>query len=157
MRRTRFAELSTFVAVADHGSFTKAAAQLGLSTSSLSQTIRGLEERLGVRLLNRTTRSVSPTEAGAQMLTRLRPLFDEIDAAIDGTNAFRDTPAGHLRLTVSPPVASFVLSPLLPEFLAQYPDVIVDVSVDPALTDIVAGRFDAGIRTGRLVARDMIA
>jgi len=157
MRRTRFAELSTFVAVADHGSFTKAAAQLGLSTSSISQSVRGLEERLGVRLLNRTTRSVSPTEAGEQMLTRLRPLLDEIDAAVDETNTFRDTPAGHLRLTVSPPVASFVLSPLLPKFLAQYPDVVVDVSVDAALTDIVAGRFDAGIRVGRLVARDMIA
>ncbi len=157
MRRTRFAELSTFVAVAEHGSFTKAAAQLGLSTSSISQSVRGLEERLGVRLLNRTTRSVSPTEAGEQMLTRLRPLFDEIDAAVDETNTFRDTPTGHLRLTVSPPVASFVLSPLLPKFLAQYPDVVVDVSVDAALTDIVAGRFDAGIRVGRLVARDMIA
>jgi DNA-binding transcriptional LysR family regulator len=157
MRRTRFAELSTFIAVADHGSFTKAAAQLGLSTSSLSQSIRGLEERLGVRLLNRTTRSVSPTQAGAQMLMRLRPLFDQIDSAVDETNAFRDKPTGHLRLTVSPPVASFVLSPLLPKFLAQYPDVTVDVSVDSALTDIVAERFDAGIRVGQLVARDMIA
>jgi DNA-binding transcriptional LysR family regulator len=157
MRRTRFADLNAFVAVADHGSFTKAAAQLGLSTSSLSQIIRGLEESLGVRLLNRTTRSVSPTQAGEQMLLRLRPLFDQIDAAVDETNAFRDKPAGRLRLTVSPPVSCFVLSPLLPKFLAQYPDVVVDVSVDAALTDIVAGRFDAGIRVGRLVARDMIA
>ena len=157
MRRTRFADLNAFVAVADHGSFTRAAAQLGLSTSSLSQIIRGLEESLGVRLLNRTTRSVSPTQAGEQMLLRLRPLFDQIDAAVDETNAFRDKPAGRLRLTVSPPVSCFVLSPLLPKFLAQYPDVVVDVSVGAALTDIVAGRFDAGIRVGRLVARDMIA
>jgi DNA-binding transcriptional LysR family regulator len=130
---------------------------MGLSTSSLSQSIRGLEERLGVRLLNRTTRSVSPTAAGEQMLTRLRPLFDEIEAAVDEANAFRDKPAGRLRLTVSPPVASFVLAPLLSEFFAQYPDIILDVSVDPVLTDIVAGRYDAGIRVGRLVARDMIA
>jgi DNA-binding transcriptional LysR family regulator len=157
MRRPGFAELSTFIAVADHGSFTKAAVQLGLSTSSLSQSIRGLEERLGVRLLNRTTRSVSPTQAGAQMLMRLRPLFDQIDSAVEEANAFRDKPAGHLRLTVSPPVASFVLSPLLPKFLAQYPDVTVDVSVDSGLIDIVAGRFDAGIRLGQLVARDMIS
>jgi LysR family transcriptional regulator, regulator of peptidoglycan recycling len=127
MHRTRFAELSLFLAVADHGSFTKAAARMGLSTSSLSQSIRGLEERLGVRLLNRTTRSVSPTAAGEQMLTRLRPLFDEIEAAVDEANAFRDKPAGHLRLTVSPPVASFVLTPLLSEFFAQYPDIILDV------------------------------
>src|SRR5262249_58158076 len=104
MRRTRFAELSTFVAVADHGSFTKAAAQLGLSTSSLSQTIRGLEERLGVRLLNRSTRSVSPTEADAQMPTRLPPPFDRTDAAIDGANAFPNTPARQLRPPPSPPL-----------------------------------------------------
>jgi LysR family transcriptional regulator, regulator of peptidoglycan recycling len=157
MRRTSFAELSAFVAVADHRSFTKAAVQLGLSTSSLSQSVRGLEEKLGVRLLNRTTRSVAPTDAGEQMLTRLRPLFDELDAAVDEANVFRDKPAGQLRLTVSPPVASFVLAPLLPEFLARYPQIIVDVSVDAELTDIVAGRYDAGIRVGGLIARDMIA
>jgi DNA-binding transcriptional LysR family regulator len=157
MRRTSFAELSAFVAVADHCSFTKAAAQLGLSTSSLSQSVRGLEEKLGVRLLNRTTRSVAPTDAGEQMLTRLRPLFDELDAAVDGINTFRDKPAGQLRLTVSPPVASFVLSPLLPAFLARYPQIVVDVSVDAVLADIVTGRYDAGIRVGRLVAQDMIA
>src|SRR5262245_46036788 len=157
MRETRFAELSAFIAVADHGSFTKAAAQLGLSTSSLSQSVRSLEERLGVRLLNRTTRSVAPTEAGEQMLARLRPLFDDIEAAVDEANAFRDKPAGRLRLTVSPPVASFVPAPLLHRFFAQYPEIMIDVSVDPVLTDIVAGRYDAGIRIGRNVAQDMIA
>ena len=157
MRGTRFAELSAFIAVADLGSFTKAAAHLRLSTSSLSQSVRALEERLGVRLLNRTTRSVAPTEAGEKMLKRLRPLFEEIEAAVDEANAFRDKPAGRLRLTVSPPVASFVLAPLLPRFFAQYPEIVIDVSVDPTLTDIVAGRYDAGIRVGRLVARDMIA
>jgi len=157
MREARFAKLSAFVAVADCGSFTKAAAQLGLSTGTLSHTIRELEESLGVRLLNRTTRSVAPTDAGERMLTRLRPLFDEFEAAVDSVNAFRDRPAGQLRITVPPPVASFVLAPLLARFIAQYPEIILEVSADPALTDIVAGRYDAGIRLGHRVARDMIA
>jgi DNA-binding transcriptional LysR family regulator len=108
MRGTRFAALSAFVAVAEHGSFTRAATQLGVSTGSLSHTIRELEENLGVRLLNRTTRSVAPTEAGERMLARLRPLLDEFDAAVDSVNAFRERPAGQLRVTVPPPVATFV-------------------------------------------------
>jgi DNA-binding transcriptional LysR family regulator len=157
MREARFAKLSAFVAVADCGSFTKAAALLGLSTGSLSHAIRELEESLGVRLLNRTTRSVAPTDAGERMLTRLRPLFDEFEAAVDSVNAFRDRPAGQLRITVPPPVASFVLAPLLARFMAQYPEIVLEVSADPALTDIVAGRYDAGIRLGHRVARDMIA
>jgi DNA-binding transcriptional LysR family regulator len=157
MRETRFAKLSAFVAVADCGSFTKAAAQLGLSTGTLSHTIRELEESLGVRLLNRTTRSVAVTDAGERMLTRLRPLFDEFEAAVDSVNAFRDRPAGQLRITVPPPVASFVLAPLLARFMAQYPDIVLEVSADPVLTDIVVGRYDAGIRLGHRVARDMIA
>jgi DNA-binding transcriptional LysR family regulator len=157
MRETRFAKLSAFVAVANCGSFTKAAAQLGLSTGSLSHTIRELEESLGVRLLNRTTRSVAPTGAGERMLTRLRLLFDEFEAAVDSVNAFRDRPAGQLRITVPPPAASFVLAPLLARFMAQYPEIVLEVSADPALTDIVVGRYDAGIRLGHRVARDMIA
>jgi DNA-binding transcriptional LysR family regulator len=157
MRETRFAKLSAFVAVADCGSFTKAAAQLGLSTGSLSHTIRELEESLGVRLLNRTTRSVAPTDAGERMLTRLRPLFDEFEAAVDSVNAFRDRPAGQLRITVPPPVASFVLAPLLARFMAQYPEIVLEVSADPALTVVVVGRYDAGICLGHRVARDMIA
>jgi len=157
MRGTRFAALCAFVAVADHGSFTRAATQLGVSTGSLSHTIRELEENLGVRLLNRTTRSVAPTEAGERMLARLRPLLDEFEAAVDSVNAFRERPAGQLRITVPPPVAIFVLAPLLPRFLAQYPEIILDVSVDPLLTDIVAGRYDAGVRVGHRIARDMIA
>jgi DNA-binding transcriptional LysR family regulator len=157
MRGTRFAELSAFVAVADLGSFTKAAAQLRMSTGTLSHTIRGLEESLGVRLLNRTTRSVAPTEAGEQMLTRLRPLLEDFVAVVDSVNAFRDRPAGHVRLTVPPPVASFILAPLLARFHAQYPEIVLEISVDSALTDIVAGRFDAGIHIGNRVARDMIA
>lgn len=157
MRGTRFAALCAFVAVADHGSFTRAATQLGVSTGSLSHTIRELEEDLGVRLLNRTTRSVAPTEAGERMLARLRPLLDEFEAAVDSVNAFRERPAGQLRITVPPPVAMFVLAPLLPRFLAQYPEIILDISVDPLLTDIVAGRYDAGVRLGHRIARDMIA
>jgi DNA-binding transcriptional LysR family regulator len=157
MRGTRFAALCAFVAVADHGSFTRAATQLGVSTGSLSHTIRELEEELGVRLLNRTTRSVAPTEAGERMLARLRPLLDEFEAAVDSVNAFRERPAGQLRITVPPPVAMFVLAPLLPRFLAQYPEIILDISVDPLLTDIVAGRYDAGVRLGHRIARDMIA
>src|SRR5262249_37261608 len=149
--------LSAFVAVADHNSFTPAATQLGGSTGSLSHTIRELEENLGGRLLNRTTRSVAPTQAGERMLGPLRPLFDEVEAAVGPVNALRERPAGQLRITVPPPVATFVLAPLLPRFLAQYPEIILDVSVDPALTDIVAGRYDAGVRVGHRIARDMIA
>jgi LysR family transcriptional regulator, regulator of peptidoglycan recycling len=157
MRGTQFAELSAFVAVAEHASFTKAAKQLHLSTATVSQTVRALEERLGVRLLNRTTRSVAPTEAGERLLAQLRPLLDDFESAVESVNAFRDKPAGRLRLTVPPPVASLVLGPLLARFLTEYPDIEVDISVDSAMVDIVAGRFDAGIRIGERVARDMIA
>jgi DNA-binding transcriptional LysR family regulator len=157
MRGSQFAELSAFVAVAEHASFTKAAKQLRLSTGTLSQTIRALEERLGVRLLNRTTRSVAPTEVGERLLARLRPLLDDFEAAVEAINAFRDKPAGRLRLTVPPPVAHFVIAPLLARFLAQYPDIRLDISVDSAMVDIVGGRFDAGIRVGEQLARDMIA
>jgi len=157
MRGTQFAELSAFVAVAEQASFTKAAKQIGLSTATLSQTIRALEERLGVRLLNRTTRSVSPTEAGERLLARLRPALDGFADALESINAFRDRPAGHLRLTVPPPVATFVLAPLLASFLRQYPEIALEISSEAALVDIVASRFDAGIRIGPRVARDMIA
>jgi DNA-binding transcriptional LysR family regulator len=128
MRGTQFAELSAFVAVAEQASFTKAAKQIGLSTATLSQTIRALEERLGVRLLNRTTRSVSPTEAGERLLARLRPALDGFADALESINAFRDRPAGHLRLTVPPPVATFVLAPLLASFLSQYPEIAVPIT-----------------------------
>jgi DNA-binding transcriptional LysR family regulator len=157
MRGTHFGELSTFVAVAEEASFTKAAKRMGLSTATLSQTVRALEERLGVRLLNRTTRSVAPTEAGERMLRQLRPLLDGFEAAIESVNAFRDRPAGHLRLTVPPPVAKFTLAPILARFLAKYPEITIEISVDAGLTDIVAGRFDAGFRRGNVIARDMIA
>jgi DNA-binding transcriptional LysR family regulator len=157
MRGHQYAELSAFVEVAEQASFTKAAKRLGLSTATLSQTIRALEERLGVRLLNRTTRSVAPTDAGERLLTQIRPLLDGFHSAIESVNAFRDRPAGHLRLTMPPPVAKFVLAPLLAGFLEKYPEIVVDVAVESSLTDIVAGRFDAGFRRGDLVARDMIA
>jgi DNA-binding transcriptional LysR family regulator len=157
MRGTRFAELSAFVSVAEQQSFTKAAKQLGISTATLSQSIKSLEERLGVRLLNRTTRSVSLTPVGERLLGRLRPVLDDYEAALESINAFRDRPCGALRLTVPPPVAEFVLGPMLPRFMADYPDVRVEISVDPSLTDIVAERFDAGIRPGQRVERDMIA
>jgi DNA-binding transcriptional LysR family regulator len=157
MRGTHFAELSAFVAVAEHASFTNAGRHLGLSTATLSQTIRALETRLGVRLLNRTTRNVVPTDAGERLLIQLRPLLDGFDAAIESVNAFRERPAGHLRLVMPPPVARFVLSPVLARFLQQYPEVAIEATVDSGLTDVVAGRYDAGFRRGNLVARDMIA
>lgn len=149
--------MNAFVAVAEQHSFAKAATQLGLSRSRLSETIRGLEERLGVRLLNRTTRSVAATEAGERLLAQLRPLLDDFGTALESVNAFRDRPAGLLRLTVAPPVARRMLPPLLAPFLTQYPDINLEISADAALTDIVANRFDAGIRPGERVERDMIA
>jgi len=157
MRAPDLADMNAFVAVAEQHSFAKAAVHLGLSRSRLSETIRGLEEGLGVRLLNRTTRSVATTEAGERLLARLRPLLDDFGAALDSVNGFRDRPAGLLRLTVVPPVARRMLPPLLARFLAQYPEINLEISADAALTDIVANRFDAGIRPGERVERDMIA
>jgi DNA-binding transcriptional LysR family regulator len=157
MRGTQFAELSAFVAVAEEASFTKAAKRLGMSTATLSQAVRALEEHLGVRLLNRTTRSVSVTDAGERMLTQLRPLLDGFDAALESVNAFRDKPAGHLRLVMPPPVAKFVLAPVLAQFLQRYPEISIEIVVDTGMTDIVARRFDAGFHRGDRVARDMIA
>jgi DNA-binding transcriptional LysR family regulator len=157
LRGTHFTELSAFVAVAEQASFTNAARHLGLSTATLSQTVRALEARLGVRLLNRTTRSVAPTVAGERLLIQLRPLLDGFDAAIESINAFRDKPAGHLRLTMPPPVARFVLRSVLARFLEQYSEIVVETTVESGLTDIVADRYDAGFRRGNLVARDMIA
>jgi DNA-binding transcriptional LysR family regulator len=157
MRGTEFAELSAFMAVAEHRNFTRAAKQLGIAPATLSETIRHLEERLGVRLLNRTTRSVATTEAGEKLLQRLRPVIEDYEAAIESLNDFRDKPAGLLRITVAPPAAQSVLAPLLAKFLAQYPDIKLEVSVDSANIDIVAQQFDAGIRASDRVDRDMIA
>lgn len=157
MRGTEFAELSAFVAVAEEASFTKAAKRLGLSNATLSQAIRSLEERLGVRLLNRTTRSVAPTEAGERMLAQMRPLLDGFDAALESVNAFRDKPSGHLRLSVPPPVAKYVLAPVLARFLAQFPEITIEITVETRISDIVADHFDAGFRRSSWIARDMIA
>jgi DNA-binding transcriptional LysR family regulator len=157
MRGPELAEMNAFVTVAERCSFASAAVQLGVSRSRLSETIRELEARLGVRLLNRTTRSVAPTMAGERLLAQMRPLLNDFDAVLNSINAFRDKPAGLLRLTVPPPVASFMLAPMVWRFLRQYPQINLEISVDGALTDIVAGRFDAGMRAGDRVERDMIA
>jgi DNA-binding transcriptional LysR family regulator len=157
MRGPELAEMNALVAVAELRSFARAGLQLGISRSRLSEMIRGLEDRLGVRLLNRTTRSVSPTAAGERLLARLRPLLGEFASVLDSINAFRDKPAGPLRVSVLPPAADLILAPLVSPFLAKYPEIDLEISVDAALTDIVAGRFDAGIRVGERVERDMIA
>jgi DNA-binding transcriptional LysR family regulator len=157
MRGTQFAELSAFVAVAEHRNFTKAAAQLAISPSTLSQTIRSFEERLGVRLLNRTTRSVALTEAGERLLLDAQPVLDGIDKAIGGVNSFRDKPVGTLRLNVSRPAAMLLLGPLLPQFQAKFPEIKLEIVADDTHSDIVSGRFDAGIRIGERISKDMIA
>ena len=159
MRGSEFAELAAFVAIAEHGSFAKAAASLGVSTSTLSQSMRTLEERLGVRLLNRTTRSVAPTEAGEHLLARIRPALGELGGAIEEINAYRDRPAGTLRLSMASLSVRMLIAPIIAEFLAAYPDIVIDLTVDDGFggIDIVRGRFDAGVRAGRWIERDMIA
>jgi len=157
MKKASIAEMSAFVAIAERGSFAKAAAQLGVSRSSLSESLRAMEERLGVRLINRTTRSVALTEAGERLLAQLRPLLDNFDAALESVNAFRDRSAGHVRITVPRPAARTVIEPILSRFLLAYPAVTLEVAIDSALTDIVRDRFDAGIRPGHRVEQDMIA
>src|SRR5260370_23763658 len=129
MRGTHFAEISAFVAVAEDGSFTRAAKRLGVSVATLSHSVRALEDRLGVRLLNRTTRNVAPTDAGTHMLGELQPLLSGLDGVMDSVNSFRDKPSGHLRLTVPPPVGHFVMAPLLAEFSARYPDITIEIVV----------------------------
>jgi len=157
MRGSDYAELRAFAAVAEAASFSRAARRLGVSPSALSQTLRGLEERLGVRLLNRTTRSVTPTEAGERLLDRLRPLFAEFDQAVEEVNRFRDAPAGRLRINVPRFAAAHLVGPVLGRFQNVHPGVELEVVVDDTITDIVAGRFDAGIRLGETLERDMVA
>jgi DNA-binding transcriptional LysR family regulator len=157
MRGTQFAQLTAFVAVAEHNSFTRAATHLGISTPSLSQTIRSLEEQFGVRLLDRTTRSVALTEAGEQLLAHLTPVLEGVHKAVDAVNAFRDKPAGKLRLTIHPFAAATVLAPIVARFAAEYPEISLDICVDAARKDIVGERFDAGIHLGDCVDDDMIA
>ncbi len=157
MRKIALTEMDSFVAVAQRASFAKAAAQLGMSRSSLSESVRTLEERLGVRLLNRTTRSVSLTQAGERLLARLQPVLDDVNAALESVGSFRDRPTGTLRITVAPPAVKMVVEPVLARFLAAYPDVSVEVSSDSALVNIITERYDAGIRLGERVEKDMIA
>jgi DNA-binding transcriptional LysR family regulator len=157
MLRPGLSETSALLAVIEQKSFAKAARQLGLSVPRVSELIRKLEDNLGVRLVERTTRSVAPTVAGERLFERLRPLLDDYDAAFEFTNEFRSKATGRLRLTAPPPAADFLLAPAIPRFLASYPDISLEISFDDTLTDIVAARFDAGIRIGERIARDMIA
>jgi DNA-binding transcriptional LysR family regulator len=157
MARENINDLIAFLAVARERSFTKAAAQLGVSQSALSHTVRSLEERLGVRLLTRTTRSVAPTQAGERLLRTAGPRLEEIEAELDGLSEFREKPAGTIRITAGNHVTDTILWPKLRTFLSDYPDVKVEIALDETLTNIVEQRFDAGVRLGEQVAKDMIA
>jgi DNA-binding transcriptional LysR family regulator len=157
MRRENVNDLIAFIAVAREHSFTKAAAKLQVSQSALSYTIRMLEERLGLRLLTRTTRSVSLTEAGERLLRSIGPLFDEVESEISALSALRDKPAGTVRITTVEHAAETILWPAVAKLLAQYPDINVEIITDYGLTDIVAERYDAGVRLGEQVDKDMIA
>jgi DNA-binding transcriptional LysR family regulator len=157
MPQENFNDLVAFVMVAREESFTKAAVKLGVSQSALSQTVRGLEERLGLRLLTRTTRRVSPTAAGERLLRTAGPRFEEIQAELSALAEMRDKPAGTVRITSGEHAAISVLAPALEKFLPDNPDVNVEITVDYGLTDIVAERYDAGVRLGEQLAKDMIA
>lgn len=152
-----FNELAAFALVASERSFTRAAAKMGISQSALSQTIRNLESRLEVRLLTRTTRSVSPTEAGEFLLTNLTPKLDDIVNVLNSLRGMRHNPAGTVKISAASHPASSVIEPRLRNLLRENPDIKVEISVNDALGDIVAERFDAGVRLGEQVARDMIA
>jgi DNA-binding transcriptional LysR family regulator len=157
MPRANINDLLAFLAVAKERSFTRAAAKLGVSQSALSHTVRGLEERLGLRLLTRTTRSVAPTEAGERLLHNLGPRFDEIDAELAALSELRDKPAGTIRITTGEHAAEAILWPALTKLLPHYPDIKVELIIDYGLTNIVAERYDAGVRLGEQVAKDMVA
>jgi DNA-binding transcriptional LysR family regulator len=152
-----FDELAAFAAVARERSFTRAGAKLGVSPSALSQTVKGLEERLGLRLLTRTTRSVAPTEAGERLLLTVAPRFEEIEQALVALSEMRERPAGTIRITAGEHAARSVLQPGLAKLLPDFPDIRVEIAVDYGLVDIVAEGFDAGVRLGEQVAKDMIA
>ena len=157
MKREDAGDLLAFLAVARERSFTRAAAKLGMTQSALSQIIRNLEERLGVRLLNRTTRSVTPTQAGERLFQSVGPKFTEMDADLAVLSELREKPAGTVRLTATEYAASEILLPAMRKLLPKYPDINVEVVIDYGLTNIVAQQVDAGIRPGELVAKDMIA
>jgi DNA-binding transcriptional LysR family regulator len=157
MSRQNVNDLLAFLAVAKERSFTRAAAKLGVSQSALSHTIRGLETRLGLRLLARTTRNVAPTAAGERLLFTVGPRFEEIESALAALSELREKPAGTVRITTGEHAANAVLWPKLARFLREYPDIKIEIIIDQGLTDIVAERYDAGVRFGEQVAKDMIA
>jgi DNA-binding transcriptional LysR family regulator len=157
MQRGNLNDLLAFVAVAKERSFTRAAVKLGVSQSALSHTVRGLEERLGVRLLTRTTRSVSPTEPGERLIRTVGPRFDEIEAELLAVSELRERPAGTIRITATEFATEAVLLPKLAKLLREYPDIKVEIVIDYGLADIVAQRYDAGVRSGEQVAKGMIA
>jgi DNA-binding transcriptional LysR family regulator len=157
MARTDLRDITAFLVIAREGSFTKAAAKLGVSPSALSQTVRNLEARLGLRLLTRTTRNIAPTEAGERIIRAVGPKLDEVDAELAALTALRDTPAGTVRLSAGEYAAELILWPAIHKLLPQYPDITLEITIDNGLTDIVAERLDAGVRLGEQVAKDMIA
>ncbi|MBC3954890.1 LysR family transcriptional regulator [Pseudomonas triticifolii] len=157
MSTPRLNDLQAFLAVARDQSFTRAAVKLGVTASALSHTIRGLEERMGVRLLARTTRNVAPTEAGEKLMNTIGPLLDQIATEVAVLGEMRDKPAGTIRMTCSDDAAENIIRPMLAGFLAQYPDIQVEVCIDYGFTNIVSERFDAGIRLGESISKDMIA
>ena len=157
MARQNIGDLLAFLAVARERSFTRAAEQLGVTQSALSHTIRGLETRLGLRLLARSTRSVSPTDAGERLLRSIGPRFDEIDAELAALSDLRGKPAGTIRITASEHAGHSILWPKLARFVPAYPEIAVEICIDNSLTDIVSKRYDAGVRLGEQVAKDMIA
>jgi DNA-binding transcriptional LysR family regulator len=157
MARDDLKVLSSLLAVAEERSFTRAARRLGVSPSALSHAIRGLEEHVGVRLLARTTRSVAPTDAGTQLLSRLRPALGDIRDVLDQVSGLRDRPAGRVRLLAPRIAARTVVAPRLCEFARRYPDVVLDITSDDRRLDIVAGGFDAGILLGEFIQQDMVA
>jgi DNA-binding transcriptional LysR family regulator len=157
MDRDDLVDLNAFLTVAQEMSFTRAAAKLNISQSALSHTVRRLEQRLGVRLLTRTTRSVAPTEAGERLLQTLRPALENIDTELSSLRELRDRPTGNIRITAPEHAASTILWPALERLLPAYPDVHVELDLTSRFTDLVAGRFDAGVRLGEAIAKDMVA
>lgn len=157
MNREEWGSLAAFAVVAEERSFTRAAARLGVSPSALSHTMRRLEERLRIRLLARSTRSVSTTDAGERLLARLAPAIAEISDAVEDLGSLLDRPSGRVRITASRSAARMVVAPILPRFMQTYPEIVVEILVDPALTNIVAQRFDAGIRLGESLEKDAVA
>ncbi|WP_092183875.1 LysR family transcriptional regulator [Devosia sp. YR412] len=157
MDRDNIADLIAFITIAQERSFTRAAARLGLSQSALSHALSRLEKRLGVRLLTRSTRSVSATEAGERLLTTVEPRFEEVDAALAQVSEFRDKPAGTIRLSAGEHAINAVLWPRLQRFTKDYPDIRLELISENSLVDIVAQRYDAGVRLGEQLAKDMIA